>query len=256
MSCSIDVRQGFAPAKMQSHRKRGSILMEFVLVLPLYIALLGGMFLIGDIGLNAIRVSVGDRDAALDAGDRIGRSVKSFKAKQMGGEGDNVTVRSRTYRADENFQGSWSWLAAGRSYFSYKLRAGGSILISYPFLYYGDSSSGGGLLSRLVGGGSVTFHGKDFSLNAGAVRSYNYYTLKRTDLARSKSAYRNWDSDRLVLFSEGKQYWDGKVYGETFAETSGESLDSSSQSADDTLPDVTNGAGEYGRYSQFVEWSE
>ena len=230
--------------------------MEFVLVLPLYIALLGGMFLIGDIGLGAIRVSVGDRDAALDAGDRIGRSVDPFIAKQMGEGGDNVAVRSRTYRADENFQGGWSWLAAGRLYSSYKLRAGGSILIAYPFLHYGDSSSGRGLLSTLVGGGGVTFHGKDFSLKTGAVRSYNYYTLKRTDLARSKNAYRNWDSDRLVRFSEGKQYWNGKVYEETFAEASGESLDSSGQSADDTLPDVPNGAGEYRRYSQFVEWSE
>ena len=256
MSCSIDVRNDLTAAKMSSQRKCGSILMEFVLVLPLYITLLGGMFLIGDIGLDAIRVSVGDRDAALDAGDRIGRSIEPFKAKQMGQEGYNVTVRSRTYRADESFQGAWSWLAAGRSYSSYKLRAGGSILISYPFLHYGDSSSGGGLLSTLVGGGSVTFHGKDFSLNVGTVRSYNYYTLKRTDLARSNNAYRNWDSDRLVLFSEGKQYWDGKVYEETFADANGENLDLSGQSANDTLPDVPNGAGEYGRYSQFVEWSE
>jgi len=245
MSCSIDFRHG-------------SILMEFVLVLPIYIALLGVLFLLGDIGLSAIRISSGDRDVAMDAGDRDGYSLDQFKERQMGVEEKrNISsVNSRTYRADESFQGAWSWQSAGRMYFSYKLRSWGSALVSYPFLHYGGSTSGGGVLATLVGGGNSEFHSKDFSVGDGPVRAYNYYTLKRTDLARSESAYRNWSSDRLVLFSEGRQIWDGKVYDEAFADASGDNLDSSSQSADDVLPDVPDGAGEYKRYQKFVEWSE
>ena len=244
MSCSIDSR-------------RGSILMEFVLVLPIYIFLLGALFLLGEMGLNAIRIASGDRDVAMDAGDRDGYSLSPFKERQMGDEKSNISsVDSRTYRADESFHGSWSWQAAGKTSFSYRLRSWGSVLVSYPFLRYNGSMSGGGILATLVGGGNSEFHSKDFSLQTGVVRSYNYYTLKRTDLARSEAAYRNWDSDKLVLRADGEQCWHGKVYNEAFADANGQQLDLSNQSADDTLPNVPDGAGEYGRYSQFVEWSE
>lgn len=244
MSCSTDFRHG-------------SILMEFVLVLPIYIFLLGALFLIGEIGLNAIRISSGDRDVAMDAGDRGGYSLSPFRNRQMGEEKSNVSsVDDSTYRVDENFQGSWSWQSAGRVSFSYKLRSWGSAMVSYPLLYYNGSTSGGGFLATLVGGGRAVFHSKDFSLGAGVVRSYNYYTLKRTDLARNPGAYRNWDSDMLVLRAGGEPYWRGKVYDEAFADADGQKLDSSSQSSDDTLPSPPDGAGEYGRYSQFVDWSE
>ena len=128
--------------------------------------------------------------------------------------------------------------------------------MSYPFLRYNGSTSGGGILATLVGGGNSEFHSKDFSLGAGVVRSYNYYTLKRTDLARDPRAYRKWDADMLVLRADGEPYWRGKVYDEAFADTNGQKLDSSSQSSDDTLPNPPEGAGEYGRYPRFVEWSE
>ena len=40
---------------------RGSVLMEFVIVAPLYFLLLGGLFLIGDLSLNRIRMHIGDQ---------------------------------------------------------------------------------------------------------------------------------------------------------------------------------------------------
>ena len=104
--------------------RHGSILMEFVLVLPIYIFLFGAIFLIGEIGLNAVRISTGDRDVAMDAGDRRDFSLDPFKKRQMGEEKDNISSDdSRTYRADENFNGSWSWQTAGRVFFSYRLRS-------------------------------------------------------------------------------------------------------------------------------------
>ena len=240
-----------------TNSRHGSILMEFVLVLPIYIFLLGALFLIAEMGLNAIRIASGDRDVAMDAGDREWNSFAQFKNGQMGEEKSNISsFDSCTYRVDENFQGSWAWQSAGRVSFSYRLRSWGSALVSYPFLRYNGSTSGGDVLETLVGGGNATFHSKDFSLGAGVVRSYNYYTLRRTDLARSLRAYRNWDSDMLVLRAGGEPYWRGKVYDEAFADANGQKLDSSRQSSDDLLPSPPEGAGEYGRYSKFVEWSE
>lgn len=41
-------------------KRRGSVLMEFVIVAPLYFLLLGGMFYVGEFLLNRIRINVGD----------------------------------------------------------------------------------------------------------------------------------------------------------------------------------------------------
>ena len=41
-------------------RMRGSVLMEFVIVAPLYFALLGGLFFIGELTLNRLRMHIGD----------------------------------------------------------------------------------------------------------------------------------------------------------------------------------------------------
>ena len=163
MSCSID-------------RCRGSILMEFVLVLPIYIFLFGALYLLGDMGLNAVRISTGDRVAAMDAGDRTGHSSSPFLLRQMAEEALKTSFKSRAYRADESFEGSWSWQTAGRSMFAYKLPSYGGGLVSYPYLRYGGVLSGGGVLGTLVGGGTVLFHSKDYSMG-GKVRAYNYYTL-------------------------------------------------------------------------------
>ena len=253
MSCSINSRCG-------------SILMEFVLVLPIYIFLFGALFLIGDIGLNAIRISTGDHDVAMDAGDREGHSFGPFMSQQMGEEKSNVTaVDSRTHRANENFRGAWSWQSAGKTYFSYRLRSWGSELVSYPFLNYNGSTSAGGILGTLVGGGAAVFHSKDYSLSS-KVRLYNYYTLKRTDLARDPQAYRNWDSwdeggnqdvsrSRLVDSSGRKQYWQSKIYNEEFADSNPDKLDAGRQGGD-SLPSRPSGRKEYKRFEAFVTWSQ
>lgn len=241
--------------------KRGSILMEFVLVLPIYLLLLGALFLIGDMGLNAIRIALGGRILAMDSLDKAGFSLTPFLSRQMRDEASKASFSSRTYRADEDFDGSWSWQAAGRMYFTYKLPSYGGGLISYPYLHYGDVTSGSGILETLVGGKTVTFHSKDISLGA-RTRLYNYYTLKRTDLARDPQAYRNWDShgdtsiSLLMDSSSGDKYWYRCVYKEEYADPKPESLDMSSQTGRDGLPDQPSGRKEYTRYPMFVTWSQ
>ena len=262
MSCSTDPHYAFGTIQAKSLRKRGSILMEFVLVLPIYIFLFGALFLIGDMGLNAIRISIGDRDIAMDAGDRGGNSTTQFRLQQMRDEQSKVTFGSRTYRADENFKGAWSWQAAGKSYFAYRLQSYGGGLVSYPYLRYGDAVSSGGILGTLVGGGAVVFHGKDYSL-ADKVRSYNYYTLKRTNLGRlQQDAYRNWDSQGdtseswLNDATSGKQYWYRFVFDEPYADSNADNLDTNPVQGADVTPDPPSGRKEYKRFEEYVTWSE
>ena len=122
---------------------RGSVLMEFVIVLPLYFALLGTAFLYGDLSLHAVNMAAsGDRTLAVSHGmsphgdgapgwkkdDGLGH-VK--KAVSLSDEYEEVTdgkytdVASSTpiaanasdfsdethgVVADSGFKGSWSWL--------------------------------------------------------------------------------------------------------------------------------------------------
>ncbi len=71
----------------------GSVLMEFVIVAPLYFLLLGGMFMVGGLLLNRIRMHVGDhlvtwvggsRFCPTDSDSRTGEKVRSSeKVKEL-----------------------------------------------------------------------------------------------------------------------------------------------------------------------------
>lgn len=51
--------------------RRGSVLMEFVVVMPLYCALLGGLFFLGELSVNRIRLHVGDQVGTVLAATRL-----------------------------------------------------------------------------------------------------------------------------------------------------------------------------------------
>ena len=51
--------------------RRGSVLMEFVVVAPLYFILLGGLFILGDLAMNRIRVHMGDHFVTWVGGSRF-----------------------------------------------------------------------------------------------------------------------------------------------------------------------------------------
>lgn len=246
MSCTIKILR-------RPESRAGSVLMEFVIVLPVYIALFGMLFLIGDMGLKAAFLAVGDRAVTFDAGDRTGYSYTPFTLKQWVERCASLTSSTKTFRAQENFKGAWSWQAAGSLSFLYKLQSWGGALISYPYLYYNGGASGlNDDLGRLVYGGTVKVQSKDNS----SVRVYNYYTLKRTELARRSEAYRNWNEGQLTAFSGSTdQYWHSHVFEEDFADSVAEHLESTSQSGDE-LPDPPSERKIYKRYSTFVDWSE
>ena len=250
MSCITD--KGFSVP----WRERGSILMEFVLVLPIYFVLFGYVLLLGDLGLKTIALATGDRDAAMDAGDRWGYSYSVFDGNQIEGSGLRP-AQSATLRADKGFNGAWSWQAAGISKFTYQMPGWMSGLLVYPYLRYGSATSDGAA-PTLAEGGAIELRSKDVS-NAwddGKVKIYNYYTLKRTDLSHEDNAYRNWLPSQLM---EGglSPYWYGAVYREPYANPSGSELDSNGPSQGrDENPSRPDGESIYKRYAQFMRWSQ
>lgn len=248
-------------AKTRMARETGSVLMEFVLVLPLYLFLLGAVFLLGDMGIKVGALAVGDRTVAMDAGDRMWKSYSPFKTKQFADSGLQ-TPRTSTYRADKKFNGSWYWFAGGLEIFDYKLPGWFSGLIAYPYYRYGGGASDE-LMRILVNNGSVEVRSKEM----GRERVYSYYTLKRTELARKTGAYRNWKDSQIVDGKDSQQFWyegvfkEG-IYKEPFGnpdrnDTSAKKLDADGlRQGSDMLPSMPSGLREYERFSGFINWSE
>lgn len=244
MSFTID-----APLRRHRRVRRGSILMEFVLVLPLYFALFGYLFLLGDMGLKAISLAAGDRDAAMDAGDRMEWSYGRFSLGQLTDTGLRP-ASAMTLRADESFQGAWSWQTAGTAVFDYKLPGWLSGFVVYPFLVHGSAASGGPL-QDFAKGRTVELRSKGRETE----RRYGYYTLKRTDLARDPAAYRNWAPNELVGRGMSRHWY--TVASEPYANADASDLDANGAAqARDENPDTPNGAKEYKRFSLFVTWSQ
>ena len=52
-------------------RQKGSVLMEFLVVLPLYFALIGGLFFVGELIVNRVRLQIGDFAVTWMGADRF-----------------------------------------------------------------------------------------------------------------------------------------------------------------------------------------
>ena len=90
--------------------RRGSVLMEFVIVLPLYMLLLGFAFVTGELSLHAIRLAGGaDRTCALStaafAAFKASATPDAGEALSYAGDGgDSASPSSFSATAD-----SWAW---------------------------------------------------------------------------------------------------------------------------------------------------
>jgi len=228
-------------------RREGSIMMEFVLVLPIYAMLIGMLILWGDMGLKAIALASGDRCVAFDGTDREGRSYSQFSSIEIIKDGLSGKT-SKDYRADRNVKGPWSAQYAGRIGYNYRMYSWMNGMIGYPLQRYGNASSG--ILDTLVGGGIVPLDGKCQE----RVRMYNCYTLRRTEQARDPAVCRNWDADALLGLSDGKRGWEWSR-DELYADSSAENLESSHSLSNDSLPNPVS-LGRYRRYDAYDGWTE
>ena len=226
--------------------RSGSIMMEFVLVLPIYMILLGLLFLWGDMGLKAIYLSFGDRCVAFDGTDRSGRSYDQFSAIEY--ISDALSAKSsKDYRVDTEVKGSWSAQYAGRTGYEYKIYSWMNGIIGYPLSQYGNNSPG--ILEVLVNENSEHLDGKGME----RVRKYNSYTLRRTELGRNPSVCRNWDAKALLGYAGSKRGWEWSR-DEKYADSSAANLESSNSSQDSTPSPKS--LGRYKRYSQYDSWTE
>ena len=249
--------------------------MEFMLVLPVYMLLLGMAFSLGEMGLKAIGLAHGDRvlSHSLD-GSAAGTLPATMRALLFPQDTiaysddistaalqDDLRDAKNSYRADERFEGAWSWQTAGRAGDDYALPPWTRGWLQYPHAHYssttGDSSGGdGGAFGDLLAVGRLGRTLIESKEIEDRIRVYNYYTLKRTDLGSKPNAYRQWKERSLLRMTGyfGSPNWRENVCREKYADANGQKLDAASQGAD-TLPSQPGGS-DYDRCAQLMIWSQ
>lgn len=209
---------------------RGSILMETVLVIPLYLLVLSGIFWVGDLALLRSKSTFFDRFAAWCSGNRHdGNSSSGIKgelkdnfletSKVGDQEVDNVQLRSKSSGK------AWSFIA------------GATVTVSAepPVWTQGWRKVGAMMLEEEVQELKKTsFRSREID------SGWMHQTLMRTD-----DKYR--DSVKPKDLAE-KMEWHTKVYGSPWPE----------EWTGSSNPSVSGGSPcmEYDRHSMYVTWSE
>lgn len=265
--------------------------MEFVLVLPIYIAFLGMVFAVGEMGLKALCLAAGDRLGAFARGGDDTDDARSFLQKKlfamdfgnllsydddvvaMDYSDDVDFAELATYRKDTSFKGAWAWLVAATAEDSYALPPWARGWLQYAVHQFdlstdGQSSADDGAMGDLLTShalGRVVLRSKDVydSTFNPRERKYNYYVLTRTESGRS--GYRLdsvWDAGNLARMESmfGGWIWQNYVADEPYVyDGSGAaaSLDEKGSTDDSNdSPDEQDRRGDYGRYDQFLLWSQ
>lgn len=260
MSCTTDSR--FAG-------RRGSILMEFVIMLPFYLLLLGVAVLLGDFALRSIWLTHGDALVAYAAGDdsTMAKVYLWNNLFKMGetytyGSGatmplDMVTSDDKIVLAKPSFKGAWSYQVAGTATDRYALPPWARGWLGYSEWTYRTQSGGGkvpegpvfGKLLAEGGEGRYAIVSRDLA-GAGGARKYGFYTLMRSAKGRDgKRPYRRWTpaelSDGAALAAFGSKWYDN-VYDEEFPTAKAEKLEDG-EKADTDFPEKPGNRKDYPR---------
>ena len=268
---------------MRSFR-RGSVLMEMIVVFPIYLVIFGGLFLLGDMLIKVARLPSAERSVAFELGsvfpgdsslrDEI-RNRLYHADKEANDEGqvadlieDDDTTRPATddaaaetksgtseYYADTSIEGPFSLRAAVKLRDGYYLPGGGTRgQLAFADWFFNTSAGAeqatGDMATLLNGSGRVDLRSKDNS--PGRVRYYNYYTLKRLRGGTNWRANSRNASDLLVNIAGHTEHW-RDVYEEKYHYDGSEEQDKTNSS---TPTAETGPYVEYTRYGQFVTWSD
>ena len=259
-----------------NHWRGGSVLMEFLLVIPIYMVLMAMVFSLGEMGIKGIDLAVGDRDVAHVVGDSSwSGSVLSFLKRfqfamnpasdiiswddvGMSGYLDDVQIRgSKTYVADRDFKGSWAWQAAATAVDSYALPPWTKGWLQYAHYDFsqrlGTRQALDGPLGQLIADGRVG-RAVILSKDVDNARLYNYYTLMRQPLARMSSGksnpYRKWKGSSLSV----SEAWALYVYNEKHVDSLPENLEQG-EVPNQELPEEPD-YGDYNRNMTFMNWCQ
>ena len=256
------------------------------MVIPVYLTLMGMVFMLGEMGVKALGLAVSDRLGSFIAGGRSPNTALTVLKEKLflmteenrmtwtddlstSGFTDDVSIdQQATWRKDSDFDGAWLHLAAATVANRYALPPWTRGWLQYPHAVF-DSTTGqsheGGVLEDLLKDGSLgraLMYSKDW--DSARTRIYNYYTLMRTEEGRR--GYRSWDGGKLV--SDGAYLpvttskWKTKVadepapYDSIWGKDGAEALDSNPSSGANSPPKNPGRQSDHCRFELFVTWSQ
>lgn len=269
--------------------RTGSVLMEFLVVFPIYLILFAGLFMLGDMLLRPIWLSSAERAAAYDLGELKEYDTKDYGEDNFSHRGwhgislwsmnvggminsrqDNPHHADRLHFTDPDFKGPWAFCAASGAtddYSLFELTRGQlasvpAILPDVPKAPRVEDPEFDAWVRRP--GAKRTIHSRS------STRIFNYYTYKRAryateDVAKTYRARTYMKTDeravkwagRIVDAASRYATWNNCVYQESLPSVAGAGDEGATetQSRNGELPELP-GRDAYNRYSQFVRWSD
>ncbi len=248
-------------------QNRGSVLMEFIIVFPIYLVLFGGVFMIGDMLIKTTRLASADRTRAFDvaatvrggedADDSLGwPRIKDYLFPITSIREDNVRNDWYRHYANPNFEGPWTVAVASKVRDEYRLAPWTKGWLAFAKNFLADGTGTGfsdlGEIGGLMDGGNVVMYSKKKDTPV----YKNYVSFRRSrfyDTAKLKQLYRampstHSEAGRLVDGKAGSASWN------VMAEESWPEVGTSQNSWRRKLPRLDSRV--YSRYSRYVEWSE
>ena len=267
---------------MKANRhNRGSVLMEFIIVFPIYLVLMGGVFMVGDMLVKATRLASADRVLAFDIeGNANARgwpfvvdkeTSKSYLSEVLfpnsqdsdpDSDNEDLVLESNakklTRYANRDFEGPWSVAVATRTKDRYKLSPWTKGWLNFVIGFFDSSVHAPDMPSdnisrELYDGNRYNIFAKD------CTRTYSYYTLRRVrnyDSSDLNNLYRAIpqslaDAGRLVDADVSRNpSWMKGVRDEPWPDVSGDGKISRNSDLPTLNPRV------YERYGQFKTWSD
>ena len=241
--------------------------MELVIVIPIYVVLFGGLFLIGDMLIRAQRLPSAERTATFDLG-RSDRATFGWNAvcNTLFRPGQEITENwqntdeltradQSAFYADTKIEGPFTARAALKVKDAYAVSAGGSRgqLAATKWFFdqalpTADLADSGGSFTTLIAGGRADMYSKD----PAASGRYFYYTLKRHRYLDTEQIWRDNRrpaSDLMVAVGGKTQRWK-EVYGEKYHEKIGDEASNGMKA-----PSPHTVTSTYARFGTYQSWS-
>ena len=254
---------------MKANRhNRGSVLMEFIIVFPIYLVLLGGVFMIGDMAIKTTRLAEADRTRAFDLeatneGDRTisdgWNQIRDLLFPVTVINEDDVHEENYRHYADPEFRGPWTVAVGAKVCNEYKLAPWTRGWLAYPNWFFATATKtaqADGDFGALLADSRVQMFAKDIN----GTMYYNYYTYRRARIYADDQLARLYRAMPANLAAAGHLV-DGSADSDT---TSWKVMVNEDQPSigdgktgnnwNDSIPTLSN--REYHRYNQFKTWSE
>lgn len=251
--------------------RRGSVLMELIVVFPIYLVLFGGLFMIGDLLIKVARLPSAERSVAFELGDvaNLRTEIRTRlyhddrEVNDRGEAADLIDADTADkpglseYYADASVEGPFSLRSAVKLKDGYYLPGGVTRgQLAYADWFFGDTvgaeRASGDMATMLDGTSRVNLRSKDNS--AGRVRYYNYYTLKRYRAGGANWRANGRNASDLLVNLEGRtQHWQDVSEEAYHYDDNAQELDRENEP---TAAAAARSDAEYVRYGQYVNWSD